>query len=115
MELKPSNERVDLWALGIVAHQLFFGYHPWEYSVNLWDRSKNRRYGDALLQYADRLTVLGAAEDQSVEDLVVSMLHWDPRERVSAERAPLHPSLQRNGSCITTANECRGSKRHRES
>lgn len=35
-EITEYDHGVDIWALGVIGHQLTYGYHPFEFKINPW-------------------------------------------------------------------------------
>ncbi|TVY12550.1 Spindle assembly checkpoint kinase [Lachnellula arida] len=81
MEQRPYGKEVDLWATGIVGIQLFVsgGKLPWRNVVS------------AEAAWKKQVDVLQSAPANSVRNLLVSMIAWDPAQRTPAEVALKHP------------------------
>ncbi|MCJ1245673.1 hypothetical protein MMC30_002877 [Trapelia coarctata] len=94
MESKPYAAAVDIWAAGVVAHEVFLGFHAWEMSVNPWRSDKNPRIKETLNVYNSRLEDLNGKPEERIENLILNMLWWDPEQRFNAEEALKHTSLQ---------------------
>ena len=60
MESRPYTAAVDIWAAGVVAHELFLGSHPWPMSNNPWRSDRNPNMGEALAKYNRTLKKLSA-------------------------------------------------------
>ena len=35
-ELEGYNHSIDVWAIGVIGIELFYGYHPWHFPRNPW-------------------------------------------------------------------------------
>ena len=87
MEHKPYNYRVGIFALGIVSHELIYGFPPWRTSVNPRPRDKTSLTHPTLPKFHMTITILGACPVESFENLLLCMLWWDPGLRISASPA----------------------------
>jgi Protein kinase domain len=92
METKPYNDKVDIWAFGLVAFELLYGAHPWKTSVNPWKHPVNRAILDTYQRALRQLKDDGS--ENSIQNLVMLMLLWDPQFRLSADDALQHPALE---------------------
>lgn len=114
MEKKPYTAAVDIWAAGLVAHELFFGFHPWRMSVNPWRPDRNPRMQETVATYHSRLDHLGQQPKDGIENLILNMLWWDPGLRYSPEQALGHISLQKTHEDVLQPGIHTGKKRPRE-
>lgn len=96
MEKSSYSETVDIWALGIVAHEVFLGYYPFKRSTsaNLWLPTTNPQYIETREEFKRRINALGEAKNDPIEPLIQKMFWWSPETRVQAKDALRHPSLQ---------------------
>lgn len=94
VETETYNERVDIWALGLVGHEIFLGRHPWQLAVNPWRPDTNPNYQYYLKVYSESLQDLRNAHISSTKNLISKMLAWDPRERLSAVDALEHDCMR---------------------
>lgn len=81
MERQPYGKEVDIWATGIVGLQLFIsgGKLLWYNAV------------DAETTWRKQVAELRAAPAHSIQNLLASMLAWDPAMRTLADIAFNHP------------------------
>lgn len=104
MEQQPYGREVDLWAAGILGIQLFVsrGELLWRNVVN------------AEAAWRKQVIVLQSAPTNSVENLLGTMIAWDPAERTPANDALKHPCFDetRSACAVETLEESKvGSKR----
>ena len=83
MELETYNNRVDVWALGVVGLQIFVTGGSLRWHKFPEDRSIHQQTSISLSRHPD----------STVENLLEWMLRWDPAERISAKEALDHPCL----------------------
>ncbi|KZF23198.1 kinase-like protein [Xylona heveae TC161] len=117
MELATYHAPVDIWALGLVAHEIFLGSHPWKLAVNPWRTDKNRYYTQYLNIYTDTIQKLRSAGSGTIHDLIAKMLAWEPRARISSRSALEHPCLRgisTGDANWTPSSPLAGSKRPRD-
>jgi len=76
----------DIWSIGIVAHELIFGRHPFG---NVHENEVVRR----LLNDPGNLVQGNTDVPPAVSDLLVAMLQIDPAARPTAEAALAYPCL----------------------
>lgn len=81
MEQRPYGKEVDLWAAGIVGMQLLVSR-----GKLLW-----RNVVSAEAAWKKQVDVLQSAPANSVQNLLASMIAWDPAKRTPAEVALKHP------------------------
>ncbi len=105
MEHKPYNDRVDIFALGIVSHELIYGFHPWRTSVNPWPRDKTSLTHPTLPKFHVTMKKLGACAAESFENLILCMLWWDPDQRISASEALQHSAIVMINTDVTDSEE----------
>lgn len=95
MEAEPYDQSVDIWALGLVGHDIFIGPQPWARSpFNAWRRDKNPEFEQDVAKHKDTVHALASRGYSTVHDLIAGMILWEPRERLSAEEAMAHPFLR---------------------
>jgi len=115
MELQPYNEKVDIWAFGLIALQLMTGFHPWKMAVNPWRPDTNVDYNHTLLYYHTHLRDWKRSAPDTVENLVSKLLEWDPKDRLSASEALQHPFFDTGHAKAPVSQEIEtGKKRQRE-
>lgn len=115
MELQPYNEKVDIWAFGLIALQLMTGFHPWKMAVNPWRPDTNVDYNHTLLYYHTHLRDWKRTAPDTVENLVSKLLEWDPKDRLSAEQALQHPFFNTGPGNAPVSQEIEtGKKRQRD-
>ena len=92
--LSPSNtlrritSKCDMWAVGIIAHILLTGDHPF------WDRSEPF---DETLMYSEisrRRVEVSKIDSEEAGDLVSHLLDTNSASRYSAQQALLHPCMR---------------------
>lgn len=91
MELETYGPGVDIWACGIIGRQLFItdGKFGWQNVVH--ERG----------EFITAMTILNEEAANTVANLILQMLNWDPSQRISAKDALQHPcfsSLPGNGA-----------------
>jgi serine/threonine protein kinase len=92
MEREAYHEKVDIWALGLVAYEMFVGPHPWKYSYNSW-----LKMGKAFTErYKAVFNSLGEKPIDSIEVLIQCMLNFCKNARFSAASAARHPVILRH-------------------
>lgn len=115
MELRPYNERVDVWAFGLIALQVMTAHHPWKMSVNPWRRDMNQYYDETMVLYEGQMKDWRKAAPNTVENLALKLLERDPRRRLSAAEALKHPFFQAGlANAAASAEIESGKKRQRE-
>ncbi len=115
MELQPYNEKVDIWAFGLIALQLMTGFHPWKMAVNPWRPDTNVDYNHTLLYYHTHLRDWKRSAPDTVENLVSKLLEWDPKDRLSASEALQHPFFDTGHAKAPVSQEIEtGKKRQRD-
>lgn len=115
MELRPYNERVDIWAFGLIALEVMTGFHPWKMSVNPWRPDKNPQYHDTMTYYTPHQRDWKRSAPDTVENLVSRLLEWDPKQRLSAAEALQHPFFNTGPANAPVSEEIQtGKKRQRD-
>lgn len=115
MEFERYNERVDIWAFGLVVHEVMKGFHPWKMSVNPWHPEQNKRFADTMTYYSSHQREWNEAAADTVENLLSRLLAWKPNERFSAAEALQHPFFNSGRARTTFSAEIQtGQKRERE-
>ena len=111
MEKSLYSETVDIWALGVVAHELFLGYYPFKISMpaNPWLPTTNPQFIKTLEEFKKRINELGEAKNDPIELLIQQMFWWRPEARVQANDALRHPALE---GAITEISSKDASKAH---
>ncbi|CAN0053337.1 unnamed protein product [Ascophyllum nodosum] len=85
LECEPHDTSVDMWNLGIVAHIILVGCHPFYHP----DTTKMyRRVKEGGLEFRERVWV---NLSNQAKDFVSKLLRVDPRERLTAAEAANHP------------------------
>ena len=74
--MKPYNEKVDIWSLGIICYQLLFGKHP----------------HISEIEYDNSLKTLS----KETKSFIESMLQEEPNKRISADKLKRHEFLIKN-------------------
>eukprot|EP00951_Prasinocladus_malaysianus_P008089 scaffold58395_cov40-Prasinocladus_malaysianus.AAC.1 len=81
--------KVDVWSCGVTLFQLLSGYLPFRYSQLVDMATKNHKTSDRFkAAFEDPVWELISDEARS---LVCQCLEFDPKRRISAEQALLHP------------------------
>jgi serine/threonine protein kinase len=113
MELEDYNEKVDIWASGLVACEIILGHHPWPLSINPWRPDINPKfdyYKARHDQFLRSLQIKPESEQvKSVLFLIADMLKWDPKARPSSQYALTHRCFQQ----FADHEEMRDSKRQK--
>ena len=81
----PYNEKVDIWGIGVLIFELYFGYPPFSSVLNE-DRFNNIKEG--RINWPDDLN------DFEIKDLIEKILKINPKERISLEDIEKHPWLK---------------------
>ncbi len=60
-ELQEHDASIDIWAIGVIAHQLTYGYNPFKFRVNPWreGRANGRLRRDFIQAYEEAIARLG--------------------------------------------------------
>ena len=85
MELKEGNiydDKCDLWSLGIIIYELFFGYIPYNGNNEHIIIQQINKYGKKLLR---------KTEDKKLDDLINKLLEKDPMKRIGWDDYFNHP------------------------
>jgi len=77
------NEKVDMWALGIVLYKMAVAYKPTQIA--------GYKYGKEPIPFRK---VDWRKRSHEIQDLILRMLEIDPEKRISAEEALQHPWFQ---------------------
>ena len=83
--INPTNEKVDIWALGITLYELVTGKLPFEGKNKLEVKNAIREY---------RLTPFPSHVSTHCQSMIRAMLAYDPDSRPSAEQLLQHPFMQ---------------------
>ncbi|CRG83302.1 hypothetical protein PISL3812_00653 [Talaromyces islandicus] len=98
------DEKVDIWALGIVAFRMFIshdlpwmlGYHanPWKMETLPTEQITSDVALVALMQrsatFSNTMTMIGTGNEGDVRGLICQMLTWNAHERPSAQDCSIH-------------------------
>uniref|UniRef100_A0A1D2ACQ6 Protein kinase domain-containing protein n=1 Tax=Auxenochlorella protothecoides TaxID=3075 RepID=A0A1D2ACQ6_AUXPR len=95
-EIPPNTEKVDIWALGVTFFELVTGRLPFEGKDKLEIKTNITEY---------RMSGFGPHVSAQCQDLIRSMLAYDPADRPSAEELLQHSflALYRNKVKLSTA------------
>lgn len=117
MEKSAYTEAVDIWALGIVAYEIFLHSHPFKLSppVNPWLFTTNSQLRQTVDRYHSMMEELRKGRVDPMGPLIHEMLYWTPEWRVKAKDALRHPALAEAIVKLPRAEAQVGSKRQRES
>ena len=80
-QTKIYDDKCDLWSLGIIIYELFFGYRPFN-GIN-----EIKNYGNKLLKKTG---------DEKLDDLIFKLLEHDPNNRIGWEEYFIHPFVNKN-------------------
>ena len=83
----PYNEKVDIWALGVLIFELVFGYAPFASNFNE-DRYNNIKAGK--INWPNDLN----NEYNDIKDLIEKILKINPKERISLDEIENHSWLK---------------------
>ncbi|RMZ52998.1 hypothetical protein APUTEX25_001117, partial [Auxenochlorella protothecoides] len=83
-EIPPNTEKVDIWALGVTFFELVTGRLPFEGKDKLEIKTNITEY---------RMSGFGPHVSAQCQDLIRSMLAYDPADRPSAEELLQHSFL----------------------
>lgn len=70
MEVQPYRTEVDIWALGVVAHELFMGKNPFQSRQNPWTTDS----AITLKRYDEAMESISLKEHIPVGNLILQML-----------------------------------------
>ncbi|MCJ1250605.1 hypothetical protein MMC30_007833 [Trapelia coarctata] len=91
MEQLPYGNGVDVWAVGVVAHELFIGNNPFDFPHNRWIRHPEA----AILKIYDEATENIWKKSVPIGDLIIQMLQLHAPSRIPMNDALNHPSLSK--------------------
>ena len=100
MEVQPYRTEVDIWALGVVAHELFIGKNPFQSRQNPWTTDS----AITLKRYDEAMESISLKEHIPVGNLILQMLTIYPPERSTANHRSLSeislaiPEIPQTGS-----------------
>lgn len=119
MEVKPYSTAVDIWAAGLVAHEVFLGSHPFRSisrNGNPWRKHQaSEQINQNMLAYkAAVVNSLFEEPTESINYLIGTMLHWSPTVRCKAEYALNHVSLAEAARSGEQTDPLPGNKRRLE-
>jgi len=80
------NEKIDIWALGIVLYKMAVAYKPTQIT--------GYKYGSGPIPFRK---IDWRKRSPELQDLIVKMLNTDPAERISAAEALQHPWFKEEG------------------
>lgn len=88
LAMKPYDTKVDCWSLGVILYILLCGYAPFaaENHPALYEKIKKAK---VVFDPRDWKNI-----SKEARDLVVKLLHRDPKKRYSAKQAKAHPWLK---------------------
>ena len=114
MEVQAYNERVDIWAFGLIALEAITGFRPWKMSVNPWRRDTNPHYEATMTYYNAYQRDWKRSGPDTVQNLVSILLELDPRRRLSAAQTLKHPFFNNGPATAAVSEEIEaGKKRQR--
>uniref|UniRef100_G3MR81 Aurora kinase n=1 Tax=Amblyomma maculatum TaxID=34609 RepID=G3MR81_AMBMU len=92
VENSVYDEKVDLWALGVLIYEFLVGRPPFETSCakNTYDRIRR-----VDLQFPDHVS-------DDAKDLISRLLRKEPRERASLDEVMSHPWITKNAEGISS-------------
>ena len=77
------DEKIDIWALGIIIYKMAVAYRPTQIS--------GYKYGNGPIPFRE---VDWRKRSPNLKDLIIKMLEVDPEKRISAAEALKHPWFQ---------------------
>jgi len=92
MERNPYGTGVDIWAVGVVAHELFIGTNPFRHPTNPWTTHSFDTEIEILRRYDEARENI-RRKNVPIGDLILQMLQRRAPLRISIETALNHPSL----------------------
>jgi len=92
MERNPYGTGVDIWAVGVVAHELFIGTNPFRHPTNPWTTHSFDTEIEILRRYDEARENI-RRKNVPIGDLILQMLQRRAPSRISIETALNHPSL----------------------
>ena len=84
----PYNEKVDIWALGVLIFELVFGYAPFASNFN------EDRYNNIKAGKINWPNDLNNNEYNDIKDLIEKILKINPKERISLDEIENHSWLK---------------------
>lgn len=95
MENTKYGSAADIWAAGVVGHELFVGRNPFAGERNIWRQDNNlpHQLQQSKALHADTLKTLSDKSGPSIPHLVRDMLTWSQDKQITANDALRHPSL----------------------
>ncbi|GAB4819998.1 hypothetical protein N2152v2_007044 [Parachlorella kessleri] len=88
VDLRPYNEKVDVWAVGVLAFELLVGEAPFYH--------EQEKETVKLIQTSPSIPFPARLRLSAWADFVRSALHKDPRQRPSAQELLAHPWVQQH-------------------
>lgn len=92
MERNPYGTGVDIWAVGVVAHELFIGTNPFQRLTNPWTTHSFDTEIEILRRYDEARENI-RRKNVPIGDLILQMLQRRAPLRISIETALNHPSV----------------------
>uniref|UniRef100_A0A093V772 Serine/threonine-protein kinase pakH n=1 Tax=Talaromyces marneffei PM1 TaxID=1077442 RepID=A0A093V772_TALMA len=109
MELDDYNEKVDIWASGLVGCEIILGRHPWPLSINPWRPDINEKFDDYKAKHGQFLRslkikadseecLLGTVSDEKEESILrrAKCRHnaWHTKNTTNAKATAPVPTYQ---------------------
>jgi calcium-dependent protein kinase len=93
LETSSATPAADIWAVGIMAHQLLVGSFPFDDKKNKKEPSLSAIWRSILTDHLDFTGSRWQAISQEGRDFVTVLLQRDPKKRPTAKEALDHPFL----------------------
>ncbi len=86
IEAKDHNEKIDVWALGILMYEFLVGKPPFE----------ETEYNETYRRISKVDLIIPSFVNQNAADLIRRLLQHDPQKRFPLEQVEHHPWITEN-------------------